>query len=170
MQLPKAEKWLDHLGACSPCFQEFTALHHRHRTQRRLKSGGGLAILALSLVVWFTVRSHQPGMETAVLDLRGYSQQRGEQNLPAPAPLRLQRSPRHLVFYLPIGSREGNYDFAILSDRGEELLSASGTAKIENHNVVLRGEINTVHVQPGSYFLGLRQNGVEWSRFPVQVK
>jgi hypothetical protein len=71
--LAEAEKWLDHLGSCSPCFQEFTAIRSQRRRRRTLKWGGGLALLVVSLVLWFMLRTHQSGMETAVLDLRGYS-------------------------------------------------------------------------------------------------
>ena len=167
--LAEAEKWLDHLGSCSPCFQEFTSIRNQRRNQRLLK-GGGLALLAISLVLWFTVRTHQPGTETAVLDLRGYSRQRGEQNLPQQPPLQLQRNAKHLVIDLPIGSKEGGYDFALMDERGQELLRGSGTAQLEDQTVVFRGDINVASVPPGSYFFGLRQNATEWSRFPIKVK
>jgi hypothetical protein len=168
--LSEAEKWLDHLGSCSPCFQEFAAIRNRCRRQRGLKWGGALALLAVALVLWFSLRWHQPGTETAVLDLRGYSEQRGEQNLSGQPPFQLRRSTKHLVVYLPIGSKEGSYDFALLGERGEELLSGSGTAQIENHIVVLRDQINAARVPPGSYFFGVRQNDMEWTRFPITVK
>jgi len=74
------------------------------------------------------------------------------------------------VLQLPIGSREGRYDFALLNERSEELLHGSATAQLENHTVVLRSEINATSVPPGTYFLGLRQNGMEWTRFPVNIK
>ena len=168
--LAEAEKWLDHLGSCSPCFQEFTAIRNQRRKQRRLKWGGGLALLAIGLVLWFTLRTYQPGTEAAVLDLRYYSAQRGGQDLPQRAALQLQHSAKHLVVFLPIGSEEGRYDFALLDERGEELLRASGTAQLEDHTVVLRGEINIASVPSGSYFFGLRQNAMEWTRFPITVK
>jgi len=168
--LAEAEKWLDHLGSCSPCFQEFTAIRSQRRRRRNLKWGGGLALLVVSLVLWFTLRTHQPGMETAVLDLRGYSGQRGEQNLPQQPTLQLQRSAKHLVVDLPVGSKEGGYDFALMDERGQELQRGSGTAQLEDQTVVLRGDINVASVSSGSYFFGLRQKGMEWTRFPINVK
>src|ERR1700731_3725239 len=39
MPLPEAEKWLDHLTSCSPCYSDFShfqAVHRRRRTQRLL--------------------------------------------------------------------------------------------------------------------------------------
>ena len=168
--LSEAEKWLDHLGSCSACFQEFTEIRNRRRKQRRLKWGGGMALLAVSLVFWFTLRSHYPGTEIAVFDLRAYSGQRGEQSVSGQAPLQLQRSTKHLVAYLPIGSKEGTYDFALLNENGDELVRGGGTAQLEDHTVVLRGDINAASVPPGSYFLGFRQNRMEWTRFPINVK
>lgn len=169
--LAEAEKWLDHLGSCSECFQEFTAIRNQRHRRRGLKWGsGGLALLAVALVLWLTLRTHQPGTETAVLDLRGYSAQRGEQNLSRQPPLQLQRSAKHLVVDLPIGSKGGSYDLALIDERGEELIRGGGTAQFEAQNVVLRGDIDVSKVRPGSYFLGLRQNDREWTRFSVNVK
>ena len=168
--LSEAEKWLDHLGSCSPCFQEFTAIRNRRRKQRRLRWGGGLAVLLASLALWFTVRPHKPGTETAVLDLRAYSGQRGEPTFSGQAPLQLQRNTKHLVLYLPVGSKEGSYEFALLDERGEELLHSSGTAQLENHIIVLRADTNGPVVPPGSYSLALREPGMEWTRFPVTVE
>lgn len=168
--LSEAEKWLDHLSSCSPCFQEFTAIRNRRRSQRRPRWGGGLAVLLALLALWFALRPHQRGTQTAVLDLRAYSGQRGADTASGQAPLQLQRNTQHLMLYLPVGSKEGSYDFALLNERGEELLHGSGTAQLENHIVVLRTQINAAGVPAGSYFFGLRQNGIEWTRFPINLK
>jgi hypothetical protein len=127
-------------------------------------------VLLALLALWLTLRPHKPGTETVVLDLRAYSGERGEQADSGQAPLQLQRNTKHLVLYLPVGSREGSYDFALLNERGQELLHGSARAQLENHIVVLRGEINPAGVAPGSYFFGLRQAGMEWTRFPISVK
>jgi len=167
--LSEAEKLLDHLGSCSPCFQEFTAIRNKLHIRRRLKWGGGLAILVVVLALWINFRSHHAVNETAMLDLQGFSVQRGEQNTTGQSPLQLGRSTKHLVLHLPIGSKEGRYDLALLKDTGSELLHVSGIARLENHIVVLRVEVDVVGVPPGSYFLGLRQPGLEWTRFPIRV-
>lgn len=167
--LSEAEKWFDHLGSCSPCFQEFTAIRNKLRARRRLRWGGGLAILVVGLALWLNFRSHHVVNETAMLDLRGLSVERGEQNTSNGGPLQLGRSTKHLVLQLPIGSKEGSYDLALLEVTGSELLHASGIAQVENHTVVLRVEVDVAGVPPGSYFLGLRQPGLEWTRFPIRV-
>jgi hypothetical protein len=49
------------------------------------------------------------------------------------------------------------------------MLHTMGTAQLENHVVILRADVDLARVPPGSYFLGLRQPGLEWTRFPVRV-
>ncbi len=70
---------------------------------------------------------------------------------------------------LPIGSNEGAYDVALLNPNGTEFFRTSSMAKLEDHIVVLRANVDLAAVPPGSYFLGLRQRGREWMRFPVRV-
>jgi len=167
--LSEADKWLDHLGSCSPCFQEFTAIRNKLRTHRRVKWGGGLAILFAVLALWLSFRPHHAPNETAVLDLRGYSVSRGEHSAPGQTSLQLGRRTKHLVVDLPVGSKEGSYDLALLNGTGGELLYVSGLAQLETHVVVLRVEVNVAGIPPGSYFLALRQPGLEETRFPVRV-
>jgi hypothetical protein len=167
--LAEAEKWLDHLGSCSPCFQEFTAIRQKLRARRRIRWGGGLAILFGALALWLVLHSHQAANETATLDLRGYSVERGQQNPSNPLPLQITRSTRHLILYLPIASKEGGYEIALLSDTGSELVHTSGVAVIQDHAVILRTDVSFAGVPPGPYSLGLRQSGLAWTRFPVRV-
>src|SRR5438874_12915227 len=35
MPLSEAEKWLDHLGSCSPCYADFSRLREAHERSRR---------------------------------------------------------------------------------------------------------------------------------------
>jgi hypothetical protein len=70
---------------------------------------------------------------------------------------------------LPIGSNEGVYEVALLDRSGAELLRTSATAKLKDHIVVLRAGVELSGVSPGSYFLGLRQRGLEWMRFSIRV-
>jgi hypothetical protein len=83
--------------------------------------------------------------------------------------LQIGRGTRRLRVDLPVGSKEGSYDLALLNDSGGELLHARGTAQLENHVVVLRVDLKVADVPAGPYFLGLRQPGLEWARFPVRV-
>jgi hypothetical protein len=104
-----------------------------------------------------------------VLDLRNYSSERGEPTPSNQPPLDIPRAAKHLTLYLPVGSKEGNYDLAVLSAAGDEALRATGSARLEDHVVVLRADVDLGPVQSGSYSLGIRQARLEWTRFPIRV-
>ena len=130
------------------------------------------AMVLLAVAGWMWVRSRPTGQTAAVvvLDLRGRSTARGE-NPPETSqpPLEVPRSAKSLNLELPIGSNEGAYDVALLDPSGSEHLRTSAKAKLEDHIVVIRVHVDLAGVSPGSYFLGLRQPGLEWRRFPVRV-
>jgi hypothetical protein len=104
-----------------------------------------------------------------VLDLRNYSSERGEPTSSNQPPLEIPRTTKHLTLYLPVGSKEGNYDLAVLGETGDEVLRATGMARLEDHVVVLQADIVFGRIRPGSYFLGVRQPGLEWTRFPIRA-
>ena len=64
---------------------------------------------------------------------------------------------------------EEAYETAQLDTTGAELLGASTKAKLENQIVVLRADVDLGRVPPGSYFLGVRQPGLEWTRFSIRL-
>jgi hypothetical protein len=172
--LAEADRWLNHFSSCSPCFQEFTqfrkrALDGRRRTQMWLAAA---AMVLLVLAGWLWVRSRPSGQTAAVvvLDLRGRATVRGE-NPPdnSQPPLNVPRTAGRLNLELPIGSSEGVYDVALLNPSGTELFRTSATAKVENHIVVLRADVDLAGVSPGLYFLGVRQGGLEWTRFSIRL-
>src|ERR1700676_1368708 len=82
VSLTEAEPWLDHLGSCSPCFQEFK----QFRAQSALQPRRMLAWVATAAVVLFGVGGglwvrgrHSVGTtDTAILDLRERSIARGQ--------------------------------------------------------------------------------------------
>ena len=171
--LAEADRWLDHFSSCSPCFQEFTQFRKqavdRRRTQVWLAAA---AVLIFAVAGWLWVRT-RPSVQmsaTVVLDLRDRSVARGE-NSPETKQLALEipRTAKHLVIDLPIGSKEGSYDLALLNEAGDEVLRATGTATLQNQIVILRADIDIGNVSAGFYFLGVRQPGLEWSRYPTRV-
>ena len=130
------------------------------------------AVFLFAVAGWLWVRS-RPQVQTAavvVLDLRGRATVRGE-NPPETSqpPLEVPRNARTLNLELPIGSNEGAYDVALLDPSGAELFRTSATAKLEDHIVVLRADVDLAGVSPGSYFLGVRQPGLEWTRFSIRL-
>ena len=174
LPLSQAAPWFDHLSACSPCFQDFNRFRREAAGQRRRVQLWLAAAAVLVFVVggWLWVRSRPSGQTAAVvvLDLRGRATVRGgstpETSQP---PLEVSRNARSLNLELPIGSNEGAYDVALLNPSGAELFRTSATAKLKDHIVMLKADVDLVGVPPGSYFLGLRQPGLEWTRFPVRV-
>ena len=173
--LAEADRWLDHFSSCSPCFQEFTqfrkqTLDGRRRTRMWLAAA---AMVLLVLAGWLWVRSRPSGQTAAiaVLDLRGRATVRGENPPETSQPaLEVPRNARSLNLELPIGSNEGTYDVALLDPSGAELFRASATAKLEDHIVVLRANVDLTGISTGSYFLGVRQPGLEWTRFSVRLR
>ena len=172
--LSEADRWLNHFSSCSPCFQEFTqfrkqAVDGRRRAQLWLAAA---AVLLFAVTGWLWVHT-RPSVQTSatvVLDLRERSVSRGENSAETKQlALEIPRTAKHLVMDLPIGSKEGSYDLALLNEAGDEVLRATGTATLENQIVILRADIDIRNVSAGFYFLGLRQLGLEWSRYRTRV-
>jgi len=170
--LVESEPWLDHLGSCSACFAEFTAIRRRLHTRRQMTVGSALAVLTAISALWFSVHSHFSRLDnqTTVLDLRPYSIERGLESSADRPPLLVGRDTRHLVLYLPMGSKDGHYDLVLLKETGDELLHTKGIAQLENRIVILKTDISLSSLPRDSYFVGLRQNGTELIRFPVRVR
>ena len=173
LRLAEVDQWLDHLSSCSPCYQEFTELRKKAANQRRRTQAwiAVAAVLILTVAGWLWVRTHrQVQPETAVLDLRELSVARGQNpSQTNQHPLEISRSAKHLILDLPIGSQEGGYDVALLSESGNRIQSASGTAQLQNHVVTLRADLDVSSVRPGLYLLALRQPGLEWTLYLIRV-
>ena len=95
LRLAEVEPWLEHLGSCSPCFQEFTELRKQATSQRRRTQAwlAVAAVLIFAVAGWLWMRTQhsvQP-TETAVLDLREFSVGRGQN--PTQTDQRTSRNP-----------------------------------------------------------------------------
>ena len=117
MPLPEAEKWLDHLTSCSPCYGDFTqfqSAYQRRRTQTFLAIAASILIV-VGVAGWalFFKQKGSPGVQTAVLDLRNRSVPRGGEPNPGEQPLEVSRAGERLNIYLPLGSAEGPYEVRI---------------------------------------------------------
>jgi len=174
LPLSEADRWLDHLSSCSPCFQEFSEIRKQKAGQQKQTQMwlAAAAIVLLAVGGWLWVRNRPSGQTAAVvvLDLRGRATARGE-GTPETSqpPLDVPRNAKTLNLELPIGSNEGPYDVALLNPSGAELFRTSAAAKLEDHVVVLMADVDVAGIPPGSYFLGVRQPGLEWTRFPVRL-
>ena len=174
VSLTETEPWLDHLGSCSPCFQEFRAFRGQSINQRRrvLVLVATAAVLLFAVGGWLLVRArHSAGAtDTAVLDLRERSVARGQNpSDTGQAPLEIPRTAKHLVLDLPIGSKEGPYDVGLLTETGDQILQTTGAAQLRDRITVLRVDVELSSIRPGAYLLGVRQPSLEWTRYPVRV-
>ena len=174
LRLADAEPWLKHLSSCSPCFQEFSDFRKEAASQRRrtIAWTAAAAVLIFAVAGWLWVRTqHSVLAATEVLDLREASAAPGQNPMETEQqPLELHRWARHLILYLPTESQEGAHDIAVLSETGAQVLGSSGTARLENRVVCLRVDVDVSIVQPGRYFLAVRQTTLTWIRYPVRVQ
>ncbi len=136
LPLTEAEKWLDHLTSCSPCYRDFTELQAGYR-QRRMQAV--LAIAASILIVvgvagWalFFKQKGPAGVQTAVLDLRNRSVPRGGELNPGEQPLEVSREVKRLNVYLPLGSAEGPYELRIATTTGSATFTTNGVASLKD--------------------------------------
>jgi hypothetical protein len=174
VSLTEAEPWLDHLGSCSPCFQEFKEFRRQAVIQRRrvLTWVVTAAVLLVAVGGWLWVRGRTSveTNDTAVLDLRERSVARGQSSAETgQVPLEIPRSARHLILDLPIGSKEGPYDIGLLTEAGDQILRATGMAALHDHIIDLQVDVDLSSVRPGTYSLGVRKPSLEWTRYPIRV-
>lgn len=174
MPLSEAEKWLDHLGSCSPCYADFKRLQEAHESSRRrmlLATAAGI-LLAVSVVGWALLhkRNDNLGAETAVLDLRDRSLSRGSEPSTDGPPLEVSRTSKGLLILLPLGSDEGTYDVRIGTLAGEQLAAATGAAKLKDHVASFRVELSLDSMSRGTYVLQIRKTGSEWSHYPLELR
>jgi hypothetical protein len=108
--------------------------------------------------------------QTAVLDLRDRSPQRGAESGPALPPLEMARNVSHLEIYLPLGSDEGFYDVRLTTTQSESVLVATGRAKLKQGLTSMGVEVPPSTIRQGRYILQIRKRGWEWSSFPLIVR
>ena len=174
MPLAEAEKWLDHLGSCSPCYADFKGLQKADELRQRrmvLAVAAGI-LLAVAVTGW--VLLHKPGgsllAETPVLDLRDRSVARGAEANPAESPLEISRNVSHVKIYLPLGSGDGEYEIRISGPGEKILLAAKGVANTQQGIESLTVGVNLSSASPGLYVLQLQKFGLGWTSYPLRLK
>ena len=174
MPLPEAEKWLDHLTSCSPCygdFSQFQAVHQRRRTQRLLAIAASI-LIAIGLASWLLLQRHNETLvaQTAVLDLRNRSLPRGTEANPVEPPLVVSRAAAHWNIFLPFGSNDGPYDIRLLAGSGELLVSTKADAKLTDGVAVIQISVDLSSRSPGQCVLRLTRNGAQESSYVVELR
>lgn len=174
MPLTEAEKWLDHLTSCSPCYgdySQFQAAYQSRRTRTLLAIAASILIVAC-LAGWaFFLRHNEPLVaQTAVVDLRNRSIPRGTEPNPAEPPLEISRAATSWNIYLPLGSSEGQYDIRIVTPSGELLFEAGGTAKLTNQITSFQIPTRVLASRSGRCVLQIRKTGSEWNSYPLLLR
>jgi len=174
MPLVEVERWLDHLGSCSPCYRDFTELRKVRQAHRRrtLFAVAASILVAIGIAGWVLIQRHNETVlpQTAVLDLRNRSASRSpEPNLEEP-PLELRRRFSQLNIYLPLGSPEGVYEVRIVTTSGDSLLNMGGPARLNDGVTSLRVKGDVTFARPGPYSLQIRKPPSEWSSYPLVLR
>jgi hypothetical protein len=174
MPLAEAEKWLNHLGSCSPCYRDFSELRKVREVQRRrtLLAIAASILVAGAIAGRVLIQRHNETVltQTANLDLRNSSASRSpEPNLGGP-PLELRRRFSQLNIYLPLGSPEGTYEVRIVTTSGDSLLSAGGPAQLNDGITLLQVRGNLAFALPGQCILQIRKAPSEWTSYPVVLR
>jgi len=174
MPLAEAERWLDHLGSCSPCYRDFSQFQktYQFRRKRTLLAIAASILVCASIGGWALVRWHNKTqtVQTAVLDLRNWSVPRGVEPNPGVKPLEVSPEASRLEILLPLGSSEGEYEVRITKQSGESLVTAIGTAKLSSGVTTLRVMLRMSSVGPGRYILQIRKAGLEWNSYPLTLR
>src|SRR5713226_8692923 len=90
MPLSEAEAWLDHLGSCSPCYNDFSRFREasqRDRSRTLLAVAASILLVA-TVAGWASLRHRNDNLpaQTAILDLRNRSIARGAETNPEEPP------------------------------------------------------------------------------------
>jgi len=174
LTLEEAEPWILHFGSCSPCTREFSEFRQAFEKRRLWRFGAIAAILlvAVSVLAWVFLRqSIQPArFEVASLDLTGRGVMRGSDENPPNPPLELDKAHLDLTIILPLGSEAGPYDVQVVRVPEKPLLSAQGTAAINDHRAMLHIQVDLSRLDPGLYLLAVRPKNWGWTYYPLVLK
>ena len=185
-ELPIGDPAYDHIGKCSPCYQELRVLQQADATaaglvRRRRMVFAAAAVLALVLAgSWFALRpgdrtvvtappASEPVPQVASLDLRPLAVTRSEDQKSTKS-LELPRGRVNATILLPVGSSPGAYEIRILDSDLSVRASAKGSAEIRNYVTTLEAPIDLRTVDAGDYQLTLRRESGEWQMFPLRVR
>ena len=174
MPLVEVERWLDHLGSCSPCYRDFSELRkvrevHRRRTLFAIAAS---ILVAGAIAGWVLIQRHNETVltQTAVLDLRNRSASRSPEQSMGEQPLKLRRRFSQLNIYLPLGSPEGAYEVRIVTTDGDSLLNTGGVARLNEGVTSLQVRGGALFARPGPYSLQIRKPPSEWGSYPLVLR
>ena len=174
MPLEEAEKWLDHLTSCSPCYRDFSELQagYRHRRMQTILAIAASILIVAGVAGWalFFKQKGPPVVQTAVLDLRNHSVPRGGEVNPGEQPLEVSREVKHLNVYLPLGSAEGPYELRIATTTGSAIFTTNGVASLKDGVTSIEAALDLSSAPSGQYVLQIRRPNSEWNSYSLLLR
>jgi hypothetical protein len=185
-ELPIGDPAYDHIGKCSPCYQELRAIQQadaaRHTAAMRRKrlAYAAAAVLVLATGFWFALRQTGSTGGTVVstrgveqrsrLDLRPFAVTRGDERTKEPSGLVLARARLKTTILLPVGSEPGKYEVQVLDANLKSRASSTGKAAIIDYVTTLETTLDTSALPAGGYQLAIRREGYDWQLFRLQLQ
>jgi len=174
MTLAEAEKWLDHVTSCSPCYREFSELQagYRHRRMQTILAIAASILIVVGVAGWalFFRQKGPPVVQTAALDLRNRSVPRGGELNPGEQPLEISRRVSRLNVYLPLGSAEGPYEMRIATTAGSAVFATSGVASLKDGVTSIQADVDLSSASSGQYVFQVRRPNSEWNSYPLVLR
>ena len=174
MPLPEAEKWLDHLTSCSPCYSEFSELQagYRHRRMQTILAIAASILIVVGVAGWalFFKQKGPAGVQSAVLDLRNRSVPRGGEANPGEQPLEVSRGVKRVSVYLPLGSADGPYELRIATTTGSAIFITNGVASLKDGVTSIEAAVDLSSAPSGRYVLQIRRPNSEWNSYPLLLR
>lgn len=174
MPLAEAEKWLDHLTSCSPCYRDFSELQagYRHRRMQTILAIAASILVVVGVAGWalFFKQKGPAVVQTAVLDLRNRSVPRGGEANPGEQPLEVSREVKRLNVYLPLGSAEGPYELRIALTAGSAIFTTNGVASLKDGVTSIQAVVDLSSASPGQYVFQVRRPDSGWNSYPLKLR
>ncbi len=169
--LRQSEQAVLHIGGCSPCFIEYTALQKQATRRKTVELVlASAALLILAVVGGWAWKTHMPYQKVTV-DLRNRLILRGDQVPSATSgPIQLPRGRLDLTVLLAKGSRPGNYGVQVSTELEKTLIATTGVAVNQNGITALNVKLDVSKLGPGGYLLAIGEAGHERREYPLVVK
>ena len=186
-ELPIGDPAYDHIGKCSPCYQELRTIQQADAARltagvrRKRLAYAAAAVLVLAIAgSWFALRQTGSTGASAVpttaveqqarLDLRPFAVTRSDERTKEPEELVLSRAMLKATILLPVGSEPGGYEIQIRDADLKPRASSTGSAAIIEYVTTLETTLDTSALPPGNYQLAVRREGEDWRLFPTQLR
>jgi hypothetical protein len=174
MPLAEAERWLDHLTSCSPCYGDFNQFRESYRLARRrviLAIAASILVIATGASWWVIHTKNEIRLaQSTVIDLRNRSVARGSDPVPVEPPLEIRRSVSRLVIYLPLGSSDGLYEIRIATPAGNAILTTRGVAFLKDGVTSIQAVADLSAASAGQYVFQVRRPDSEWNSYALHLR